>query len=68
MIDSSVSCECPAAGLESYQKHRDSRRKVTGMIYSQSHGDHYIGATGVIDADTNVPIFAPEGFIETILS
>ncbi|KUL84996.1 hypothetical protein ZTR_07768 [Talaromyces verruculosus] len=68
VIDPLVSCECAAAGLELYQKHRGHGRKVTGMIYSHSHGDHYMGAAGVIDADTNVPIIAPEGFMEAILS
>jgi alkyl sulfatase BDS1-like metallo-beta-lactamase superfamily hydrolase len=35
-----VSCECAAAGLQLYQAHRGRGRKVTGMVYSHSHGDH----------------------------
>ncbi|KAJ5327193.1 uncharacterized protein N7506_010295 [Penicillium brevicompactum] len=66
IIDPLVSCECAAAGLALYQKHRGNR-KVTGMIYSHSHGDHYMGAGGVI-ADTQIPIIAPEGFLEAIMS
>ncbi|KAJ5723274.1 hypothetical protein N7488_001309 [Penicillium malachiteum] len=68
IIDPLVSCECAAAGLALYQKHRGHGRKVTGMIYSHSHGDHYMGAAGVIDAGTKIPIIAPEGFLEAIMS
>ncbi|CAG8335810.1 unnamed protein product [Penicillium salamii] len=66
IIDPLISCECAAAGLALYEEHR-SKRKVTGMIYSHSHGDHYMGAAGVI-SDTNMPIIAPEGFLEAIMS
>ncbi|KAL3456032.1 beta-lactamase-like protein [Aspergillus heterothallicus] len=78
VIDPLVSCECAAAGLALYQKHRGhGRRKVTGMIYSHSHGDHYMGAAGVINNNPennaqaecdDIPIIAPEGFIEAVLS
>ncbi|KFY47553.1 hypothetical protein V496_10591 [Pseudogymnoascus sp. VKM F-4515 (FW-2607)] len=71
IIDPLVSCECAAAGLELYQKHRGIR-KVTGMIYSHSHGDHYMGAGGVLPLEKHdrpdIPIIAPEGFIEAIIS
>ncbi|CEJ62800.1 hypothetical protein PMG11_11287 [Penicillium brasilianum] len=74
VIDPLVSCECAAAGLELYQKHRGHGRKVSGMIYSHSHGDHYMGAAGVVNPDlqkegeADIPIIAPEGFIEAVLS
>ncbi|KAL2782737.1 beta-lactamase-like protein [Aspergillus keveii] len=72
VIDPLVSCECARTGLELYQKHRGNGRRVTGMIYSHSHGDHYMGAAGVIDpnssAEVDIPIIAPEGFIEAVLS
>ncbi|CAI7653776.1 unnamed protein product [Penicillium palitans] len=68
IIDPLVSCECAAAGLALYQKYRGNGRKVTGMIYSHSHGDHYMGAGGVIEQDTKIPIIAPEGFLEAIIS
>ncbi|CAI4217626.1 unnamed protein product [Parascedosporium putredinis] len=69
IIDPLVSCECAAAALAIYEKHR-GKRKVTGMIYSHSHGDHYMGALGVIPADAgdSIPIIAPEGFIEAVMS
>ncbi|KAJ5802032.1 uncharacterized protein N7503_004482 [Penicillium pulvis] len=68
IIDPLVSCECAAAGLALYQEHRGKGKKVTGMIYSHSHGDHYMGAGGVIAQDADIPIIAPEGFLEAIMS
>lgn len=70
IIDPLISCECAAASLELYRAHRGSDRPVTGMIYSHSHGDHYMGAQGVLakDQDMSIPIIAPEGFIEAIMS
>jgi alkyl sulfatase BDS1-like metallo-beta-lactamase superfamily hydrolase len=71
IIDPLVSCECAAAGLEIYRKHRGNR-KVTGMIYSHSHGDHYMGAGGVLSSEEcerpSIPIIAPDGFMEAIMS
>lgn len=76
VIDPLVSCECAAAGLRLYQAHRGGHRPVTGMVYSHSHGDHYMGARGVLEASNSataaaaggIPIIAPEGFLEAILS
>ncbi|KAH8662406.1 beta-lactamase-like protein [Xylariales sp. PMI_506] len=70
IIDPLISCECAAAGLKLYQEHRGNTRKVTGMIYSHSHGDHYMGAQGVLppDQDMSIPIIAPEGFMEAVMS
>ncbi|KAL4733216.1 beta-lactamase-like protein [Aspergillus similis] len=68
VIDPLVSCECAAAGLQLYQAHRGGGRKVTGVVYSHSHGDHYMGAGGVIEADAEIPIIAPDGFMEAVLS
>ncbi|KAI9927199.1 hypothetical protein ASPWEDRAFT_122144 [Aspergillus wentii DTO 134E9] len=67
IIDPLISCECAAAGLALYKQHRGDR-KVTGMIYSHSHGDHYMGAAGVVEQDAQIPIIAPEGFLEAIMS
>ncbi|KAH7074218.1 beta-lactamase domain-containing protein [Paraphoma chrysanthemicola] len=70
VIDPLVSCECAKAALDIYQEHRGHGRKITGMIYSHSHGDHYMGAQGCFDGepDPSIPIIAPEGFMEAILS
>lgn len=71
VIDSLISNECARAALEIYRKHRDpeGKRKVAGMIYSHSHGDHYMGAGGVLlDETPNIPVIAPDGFMEAIMS
>jgi alkyl sulfatase BDS1-like metallo-beta-lactamase superfamily hydrolase len=38
---------------------------VTAVIYTHSHVDHF---GGVVDADTNVPVIAPEHFVEHAVS
>jgi alkyl sulfatase BDS1-like metallo-beta-lactamase superfamily hydrolase len=72
IIDPLISCECAAAGLGLYRAHRGDSRPVTGLIYSHSHGDHYMGAGGVVSAEDganiDIPIIAPEGFIEAVMS
>ena len=48
------------------------KRPVTGLIYSHSHGDHFGGAKGVLDAAEiaggKVPVIAPAGFMEEATS
>lgn len=71
IIDPLISCECAAASLALYRAHRGHERQISGIIYSHSHGDHYMGAAGVLPPDQDVskiPIIAPEGFIEAIMS
>ncbi|KAH9841273.1 Alkyl/aryl-sulfatase BDS1 [Teratosphaeria destructans] len=69
VIDPLISVECAAAAWRLYQEHRGTRA-IKGMIYSHSHGDHYMGAKGVLDdgCEPDMPILAPEGFIEAIMS
>ncbi|KAI9039214.1 alkyl/aryl-sulfatase [Aspergillus affinis] len=62
VIDPLTSSECSAAALALYHKHR-SDRKVTGLIYSHSHIDHFGGAKGVLSDTADIPILAPEGFM-----
>ena len=67
VIDPLVSAECAAAGLALYrEQHGD--RPVTAVIYTHSHIDHFGGVLGVVDADTTVPIVAPEYFLEHAVS
>jgi alkyl sulfatase BDS1-like metallo-beta-lactamase superfamily hydrolase len=61
VIDPLISTECAAAALALYRKNRGDR-PVTALIYTHSHGDHFGGARGVLTDD--VPIVAPEGFLE----
>ena len=60
--------EPAAAALQLYREHRGNR-PVKGLIYSHSHVDHFGGAAGVLPDDhTSIPIIAPEGFMEEVLS
>jgi alkyl sulfatase BDS1-like metallo-beta-lactamase superfamily hydrolase len=61
VIDPLISAECAAAALALYRAHR-GERPVTAVIYTHSHVDHFGGVRGVTSGD--VPIIAPEGFLE----
>jgi alkyl sulfatase BDS1-like metallo-beta-lactamase superfamily hydrolase len=67
VIDPLVSAECAAAGLALYREHRGDR-PVGAVIYTHSHVDHFGGVLGVVDADTQVPIIAPQGFMDHAVS
>jgi alkyl sulfatase BDS1-like metallo-beta-lactamase superfamily hydrolase len=66
VIDPLTSSECAAAALALYCKFR-GKRKVTGMIFSHPHIDHFGGAQGILP-DEPIMIIAPEGFMEEALS
>jgi len=67
VIDPLVSAEVAAAGLALYREHRGDR-PVTAVIYTHSHLDHFGGVLGVVDPGTEVPIVAPEHFLEHAVS
>lgn len=67
VIDPAVSAEVAAAGLALYRTHRGDR-PVKAVIFTHSHIDHFGGILGVVDADTDVPIVAPAGFLEHAVS
>ena len=67
VIDPLVSQETAAAALALYRAHRGDRA-VTAVIYTHAHIDHFGGVLGVVDADTEVPILAPEHFLEHAVS
>jgi len=67
VIDPLVSQETAAAALALYRAHRGDRA-VTAVIYTHAHIDHFGGVLGVVDADTVVPILAPEHFLEHAVS
>ena len=67
VIDPAVSAEVAAAGLALYREHRGDR-PVRAVIYTHSHIDHFGGVLGVVDADTDVPIVAPAGFLDHAVS
>lgn len=78
ILDPLISAECAAAALALYRQHRGNR-KVTGLIYSHSHVDHFGGAAGVLpsyeqpegssaEPNTTIPILAPEHFMDEAIS
>ena len=67
VIDPLISAETAAAALALYREHRGDRA-VTAVIYTHAHIDHFGGVLGVVDADTTVPILAPEHFLEHAVS
>jgi alkyl sulfatase BDS1-like metallo-beta-lactamase superfamily hydrolase len=68
VIDPLISAEVAAAALALYRAQRGERR-VTGLIYTHSHGDHFGGARGVLPhGHEPVPVLAPEGFLEHAVS
>jgi alkyl sulfatase BDS1-like metallo-beta-lactamase superfamily hydrolase len=67
VIDPLISQEVAAAAIALYRRHRGDRT-VTAVIYTHAHLDHFGGVLGVVDADTNVPILAPEHFLEHAVS
>ena len=67
VIDPLISREVAAAAIALYRRHRGDRA-VTAVIYTHAHLDHFGGVLGVVDADTDVPILAPEHFLEHAVS
>ncbi|MGD6749028.1 alkyl/aryl-sulfatase [Streptomyces sp. BH105] len=67
VVDPLVSAETAAAALGLYRAHRGDR-PVTAVIYTHPHLDHFGGVMGVISPDSDVPIVAPEHFMEHAVS
>ncbi|HTP16302.1 MAG TPA: alkyl sulfatase dimerization domain-containing protein [Streptosporangiaceae bacterium] len=67
VIDPLVSQETAAAAIAVYRRHRGDRA-VTAVIYTHSHLDHFGGVLGVVQAGTDVPIIAPDHFLENAVS
>ncbi|MFI0366937.1 alkyl/aryl-sulfatase [Actinomadura sp. 1N219] len=63
VVDPLLSSECAAAALALYREHRGDR-PVTAVIYSHSHADHFGGVRGVVPDGAEIPVIAPEGFLE----
>ena len=66
VIDPLISKETAAAALALYREHRGDRR-VSAVIFSHSHIDHFGGVFGIVDPDTvgtgQVQVIAPVGFV-----
>ncbi|MGV9657029.1 alkyl/aryl-sulfatase [Streptomyces koyangensis] len=63
VVDPLVSKECAAEGLALYRAHRGDR-PVTAVLFTHSHIDHFGGTLGVVGPEDDVPIVAPQGFME----
>jgi alkyl sulfatase BDS1-like metallo-beta-lactamase superfamily hydrolase len=71
VIDPLTSAETARAALDLLHAHVPER-PVRAVIYTHSHVDHFAGVRGIVDeADVrrgDVPIIAPEGFLEEAIS
>ncbi|WP_328887977.1 alkyl/aryl-sulfatase [Streptomyces sp. NBC_00316] len=63
VVDPLVSAETAAAGLALYLEQRGDR-PVTGVLLTHSHIDHFGGIHGVVGRDDDVPVLAPQGFMQ----
>lgn len=71
VVDPLTTVETARAALALARRHLGNKR-VSAIIYTHSHIDHFGGARGVVDeADVKagrVPIYAPDGFMEAAIS
>ncbi len=71
VVDTLTSRQTAAAAMAFARKHLGNK-KVTALIFTHSHVDHFGGALGVISGEEaaarKVPIVAPEGFLEEATS
>jgi alkyl sulfatase BDS1-like metallo-beta-lactamase superfamily hydrolase len=71
VIDPLTSTETARAAMDLVREHLGDRR-VSAVIYTHSHIDHFAGLAGVLPleelAARNVPVVAPQGFLEEAVS
>ncbi len=71
LVDPLTREETAKAALDLYYEHRPNK-PIKAVIYTHSHIDHFGGVKGVVsqsDVDSGkVKVFAPEGFVEAVLS
>ena len=71
VIDPLTSADTARAALDLVEAHLGARR-VTAVIYTHSHVDHFAGIHGVVDeADVDagrVRVIAPAGFLHAAIS
>ncbi|GAA1365202.1 alkyl/aryl-sulfatase [Streptomyces beijiangensis] len=68
VIDPLISAETAAAALKLYRDNRGDK-KVTALIYTHPHADHFGGAFGVLpNGAGDVPVIAPDGFLDHAVS
>ena len=71
VVDALTARETATAAMAFARQHLGDR-KVTALIFTHSHADHFGGALGVLSAEEakarNVPVVAPAGFLEEATS
>jgi len=71
VVDALTAQETSAAALAFARQHLGPQ-KVSGLIFTHSHADHFGGALGVVSAEEakarKLPIVAPSGFMEEATS
>jgi alkyl sulfatase BDS1-like metallo-beta-lactamase superfamily hydrolase len=71
VVDPLTSRESAAAALAFARKHLGDK-PVSAIVFTHSHIDHFGGALGVASAkeiaDRNIPVIAPDGFMEEATS
>lgn len=68
VIDPLLTAETAEAAFELLKEHIEDA-PVSAMIYTHSHGDHFGGSIGMMPfADEDIPIIAPAGFMEEVIS
>ncbi|TNE36138.1 MAG: MBL fold metallo-hydrolase [Alphaproteobacteria bacterium] len=67
VVDTGLTADVAAASLKLINEQL-GERPVTGVIYTHSHVDHYGGSRGIVPEGANIPIVAPDGFLEEAVS
>ncbi|MDJ0789436.1 MAG: alkyl sulfatase dimerization domain-containing protein [Myxococcota bacterium] len=68
VVDPLTTAETAAAAMELAARHFGAR-KVSAVIFTHSHVDHFGGVSGVMPlAEGEIPIVAPAGFVEEATS
>ena len=67
VVDPLVSSECAAAALALYRQSR-GEQKVTAVLHTHSHADHFGGVRGVVSEGDGTAIWAPYGFTDAAVS
>lgn len=71
VVDALTAQETSAAALAFARQHLGNQ-KVSALIFTHSHADHFGGALGVVSAQEvksrKIPVVAPEGFMEEATS
>ncbi len=67
VVDPLVSPQCAAAALALYRQAR-GERKVSAVLHTHSHVDHFGGIRGVVGDADELPVWAPQGFTDAAVS